>query len=274
MKRLAVLTLLAFALDAASAGAQPGQFLGKSSDEWAAKLRNGPDAKTRRNAAFALGKIGPRASDTTGDLLKGLSDNDPMVREAAAFALGEIHKGSAGATVIDALIAALNGDADDMVKRSAAVALGSIGRRTPQVQAALTKAFESKSPAVKQNVAWALGRVGDETVPTLRQALRDNDANVRRDAAGSLQLLGVEAAKNAVPELAGCVQHPDIEVKKAALVALVRLVGPGDADIAKEIVPALSDKDVEVRRNAALALGNIGGERGIDAVPVLREILR
>ena len=74
---------------ASGAGAQD-LLLNKGVDEWAAKVQPGNDAKTRRTAAFALGKIGPRAGTArAADLLACLKDGDPTVRrEAAAFAAG------------------------------------------------------------------------------------------------------------------------------------------------------------------------------------------
>lgn len=61
--------------------------------------------QVRRQAARALGKMGPDAEAAVSDLTKALNDADPTVREAAAQALGKI--GPAAAPAIPDLIKAL-----------------------------------------------------------------------------------------------------------------------------------------------------------------------
>jgi HEAT repeat protein len=127
---------------------------------------------------------------------------------------------------------------------------------------------------VRQNVAWALGRLGPTTVPALRKALGDRDAVVCRDAASSIGLLGKEG-RPAVPELvACCAADRDPELRKMALSTLVKLVGPEDKAAIQPLTQALADRDLEIKRNAALALSNIGGPDAVAAVPVLLEALR
>jgi HEAT repeat protein/cyclophilin family peptidyl-prolyl cis-trans isomerase len=82
-----------------------------------------PDARVRRRAALAIGRVG---------LVEGIaplahllaSEPDPEVREMAAFALGLIGDASAA----DPLVAALT-DASPVVQGRAAQALGAIGAR-------------------------------------------------------------------------------------------------------------------------------------------------
>src|SRR5262249_56517556 len=90
----------------------------------------------------------------------------------------------------------------------------------------------------RQNVAWALGRMGDGAAADLRQALRDPDPLVRRDAAKALDLLSPKAAYAAKPELLKCCQDKGdpgqkaayTEMRKAAVAGLLRLLGPEDAE--------------------------------------------
>ena len=79
------------------------------------------DARLRRRAAFALGRVGDVAGRPALEALLG--DAEPAVRQAAAFGLGLL--GDKGA--VPALLAALNGDASPMVRGRAAEALGLIG---------------------------------------------------------------------------------------------------------------------------------------------------
>src|SRR6202035_2175378 len=49
--------------------AEPQDYLGKSAAEWQRQLAT-KDARTRRDAAFALGKLGRGADEAVADLLK------------------------------------------------------------------------------------------------------------------------------------------------------------------------------------------------------------
>jgi HEAT repeat protein len=261
-------------------GAASGQaFLGKSVARWKADLDPAKTWVERRSAAFALGKMGKDALPALGDLGLRLSDPDPTVREAAAFAIGEI---CATAKVTrpelqDALCNRLKDEKEDaLVRRSAAFALGSMKANTPAVQAALNAGWTAKEPAIRQTVAWALGRLGDGSVDRLRLALKDPDALVRRNAASAVTQLSPWAAEAAVTELVACCQHKDLELRKAAVGALVRLASPKKeiADQARApLLALLKDTDLEVRRNAALALGYLGGAESTPAVKILLESL-
>ncbi len=265
-----VLTLLA-------APAHGQSFLGKSAADWEKELEQ-KDGRARRNGAFALGKLGKNAVGAAGSLKKHLAgDTDASVREAAAFALGEIGRESLrildDPDVVEVLAKALK-DGNLLVRRSAACALGNFGSSAKAAQPALEAALADTAPVVRQNVAWALGRIGPGTVPTLRKALKDEDVIVRRDAAGSLGNLDPEVAKAALPELLDCCKTPNSELRFAALSVLIKLVEPEDKKAAQAIKPALEDPDLEVRQNAALAMANIGGADAAPAIPILIEALK
>jgi HEAT repeat protein len=117
--------------------------------------------------------------------------------------------------------------------------------------------------------------MGDKAAPGLKQALKDADILVKRDAAGAIGLIGEDAAATAIPELIACCGDNDVELKKSAFAALVRLVGPDDLkDVKEALLKGLKDGEVEIRRNAALALAGVGGADAAPAVPVLIETLR
>src|SRR5262249_29578939 len=160
-------------------------------------------------------------------------------------------------------------------RRSAAYALGCLGNRAGSVLVPLQNALHDPEPAVRQNAAWALGRLGGDAAPALGSALKDSDALVRRDALAALGALQpVDAARPVVAAVLVCFRtDADAAVRKTALTLLVALVGPQQRSAADDFCRALADADVEVRRNAALALSNVGGPRAAEAVPVLREAL-
>jgi HEAT repeat protein len=232
----------------------------------------------RRGAAFALGKLGGGAALATSVLVGRLQkDNDASVREAAAFALGEI-----GPTALtyepklpQILIAAVQDDKDALVRRSAVLALGSLAGKEAEVFDAVRKAASDSSPSVRQNAAFVLGRFGAKALEPLRATLTDDDALVIRDSANALRGLGKDG-RPAVPQLVDCLNKPglDGETKRAVLGALVKLVDSKDKAAVAALARVLGDTDAEVRINAALVLGNIGGDEAAVAVPVLREALR
>jgi HEAT repeat protein len=264
------------ALACLASAARGQEFLGKSMQTWRADL-GADDATKRRSAAFALGKIGKGAQEALDDLAQHLDDPDARVREAAAFAIGEICTAAkeGHGSALKALCKHL-GDAKEepLVRRSAAFAIGCMHQGDdPEVRAALKAALKDKDATVRQNVAWALGRTGDDAAPDLRLALKDDDPIVRRDAAKSVDLLSPDAARPAVPELVACCKSSDLELRKAAVIALVRLVNPADEAFQGTLGKLLEETDWDVKRNAALAVGQIGGPGAAKAVPILLKLL-
>lgn len=92
---------------------------------------------------------------------------------------------------------------------------------------------EFRQPTEQEVAAMALGRIGKPAVPSLIQALRHRDTEVRRQAALVLARIGPEAA-DAVPELTEALDDPHETVRKAAGRALGQI---GSA--AAPAVPAL-----------------------------------
>src|SRR5205814_2527511 len=84
------------------------------------RLLSDDEARVRRRAALAVGRVGLR--EGVQPLVGLLADADPEVRQMAAFAIGLIGDRSAR----DPLVAALS-DPSPLVKGSAAEALGLIG---------------------------------------------------------------------------------------------------------------------------------------------------
>jgi HEAT repeat protein len=281
--------------------AAPQAYLGKSPAEWQRQLTT-KDPRARRDAAFALGKLGRDADDAVGDLLKLLQgDSDKGAREAAAYSLGQIcRRGRTAPEVLAALCKIVSSDGDGTLKRSCAVALGYCASDSGLVREALGKALEDKQfPGVRQNAAWALGEIclRSEALPLkeLRKGLQDEDKLAKRDAALALgkilspqighdeaserqRLAQVrEQADKAVRDLLACATHDYLELRKAALGALANLPLEEHKAAAVPVLAAACNndtEDLEVRVNAALCLANIGGEEALPAVPVLRSALK
>jgi HEAT repeat protein len=257
------------------------QFLGKGADEWLRQLKSESDARQRRNAAFALGKMGNRAADALPALGTTLArERDPAAREAIVFAIGEICRESVQAngdsSMEDLLCGVLQArDETPLVRRSAAYALGCLGTPTAKAQAALEAALGDQDGIVRQNVAWALGQFRESALPALAKALHDNDPLVQRDAAGALlQMKDNDKVRKLIPDLVPLCAAKNSEVRRAGLNVLVRIVEREDKEAIPALKELLEDRDVEIQRNAALALSNIGGKQAAIAVPVLLTTLR
>lgn len=274
---LPALCLLAPALQAQT----DTKFLGKSAPEWARQLKADRDPLQRRNAAFALGKMGNRADEVLLDIKTCLSaEKEPRVREAIVSALGEIARESLAAGgdsgLEETLCQLVRADSEaPLVRRSAAVALGCLNQKSPKVLEALTAALADSEPAVKQNAAWALGRFGNDALPALRKALRDADPLVQRDAAGALlQVPDGDKVHELVPELLPLCEAANSEVRRAGLEVLVRVVDKDDKQALAILRKLLDDRDLGIKRTAALTMSNIGGREAAPALPVLLAALR
>jgi HEAT repeat protein len=286
------------------------EFLGKSLYRWISDL-DSSKPQVRRDAAFALGKMGATAEPQLGRLVKVLNDPDPSVREAAAFAIGEIGHALAAPHLeavkaraaqpnnpqarqaeesqreycarawgrVEGGLTKLLSAKDPSLRRSAVFAVGAYGPSAASAAGALERALQDDDAGVRQNAAWALGRLGPsagaEAGARLAGLLQDKDAAVRRDAAGALGEIGRPAASGAIGALVECCRtDADPNVRKAAIGALVNVCGPGDRAAPSELARLLDHADLEVARGAALAMGNIGGREAAQAVPVLRQALQ
>jgi len=169
---------------------------------------------------------------------------------------------------VSELVALLKGN-DMAIRKSAAEELGEIGKVEPESAVpALVDALED--PEVFGTAAYALGEIGEKAkgvVPALIGALKQYYWN----AATALIKIGVAA----VPALVDALKGQDAEVRKKAAYALGE-IGVGHrcgAAVVPALIDALKDKDAEVRGSAAEALGTIG-EEAKAAVPALIDALK
>lgn len=107
-----------------------------------------------------------------------LDDPDPLVAEAAAWALGERGAESAGA--VEALVRVASAAEDALCREAAVAALGAVG--DPAGLPAVLGATTDK-PAVRRRAVIALAAFeGPEVEAALRRALEDRDWQVRQAA--------------------------------------------------------------------------------------------
>jgi len=217
---------------------QADDFLGQTPEKWAKQLLD-KEPGLRRSAAFALGRIGSRAEEALPKLLEIVQkDATPAVRATAAMAIGDImldFKEEAGKhweTYGPYLEKQLGKETDARARRGLLYALGSFGPAALPALPAVRSALADQSPVVRQNAAWALGRLGaaagSEAVTDLCKLLEDASPVVRRDAANALGDIGLPTAQTAVEPMLELIDREgkkdgDAVVLKAALEKFVRL---------------------------------------------------
>jgi HEAT repeat protein len=251
------------------------QYLDKDATTWLRDLES-KDARKRRNAAFALGKM--RTQPWVADkLLPLLKDPDPSVREAATLAVGSMGALRAH-EIVPPLIERLQTDEAPEVRRGAAVALGTLGITASPAGEALKRALQHSDARVRQNAAWALGRVGvAATEPALHDLislLSDKDALVRRDTALTIGTLG-PLAKPAVHDLAKTALDQDMAVRLNAIIALGQ-IGPAAEPAAPAILTLLNDPQSteDLKEQCILAVSKMGNATIQRALPALRVALK
>src|SRR6516164_3352899 len=108
-------------------------YLGTSVSDWVMELTSG-DPLQRRLGAYALGEIGPGATEAVSDLAAALQDPEAFVRVWAAAALARV--APPGGESVAVLIAEL-GDELAFVRSLAAWHLGRLGPAFPGIEQAL-----------------------------------------------------------------------------------------------------------------------------------------
>jgi HEAT repeat protein len=162
--------------------------VGVANATWISAAADG-SAAVRRRAADIAPLLSTRASgaQVATALVELLGDDDVTVVEAAAWALGELGAGAAGADAVPRLAATVAQHTDPLAREAAVAALGALGERGGL--AAILAACHDK-PAVRRRAVLALAPFdGDEVSAALQRALEDRDWQVRQAAE---DLLGPE----------------------------------------------------------------------------------
>ncbi|HEY3122084.1 MAG TPA: HEAT repeat domain-containing protein [Vicinamibacteria bacterium] len=227
------------------------------------------DPPLRAAAAWALGRSGDPAS--VAPLRAALADSSERVRREAARALGAV--GPRARPAAPELFAALR-DAREAVRGEAARALAGLDLHDAAYVPELVRTLQSDDPYVRGFAAWTLGNVGPAAkaaVPALVAALDYEEGYDRGGAATALAKMGA-AAREAVPALVAGLRSPDGDRRWKAARTLGR-IGPAAADAIPALVQALDDTNEHVRIYAARALGRMG-PHARQAIPALERTAR
>jgi HEAT repeat protein len=132
-------------------------------------------------------------------------------------------------------------------------------------------------PDARRRVAYALGDLGLNGLPTLITVVGDPHPAVRRSAVVALGIIGPQAVL-AVPALITTLRDPDPSVRASAVRSLGEMVavddlGPASAEVVRVVAELLNDLDADVRLVTIQTLGRIGPAAAA-ALPALMEVLR
>jgi HEAT repeat protein len=227
---------------------------GPSFEDLLSNLKS-PNAKTRQDAADALGKT--RRREAVTPLAALIRDPDDKVRLEVVKALRQLRDLAA----VPALVASL-GDGDPKIREEAIgslVELYSEQERTGPVD----RFLEIFSDDYDRGGQLTLEAVDPSVYRALASALKDDDKSVREDAAYGL---GILAGTSEMKSLTGALQDLDAGVRGAAATAIGKI---GTAEDGKALVPLLSDDSANVRNRA---LHGIGVLRVKGAGPALRDL--
>ena len=164
-----------------------------------------------REAAWALGSIGPDAGDAVDALIRALPDSDTRTASLRVGlgrppCLYSSPAGSARMYIIDAL--------------------GRIGSPAEMAVPALARLARTDDyDGVRRSAVRAMGKIGlqpEAAVPALTRALRDPNEHVRRDSATALAAFGSDAAK-AIPDLVAALSDENEAVRHSAAKALKKI---------------------------------------------------
>ncbi len=209
-------------------------------------LRTDTNPDSRRTAALSLGKI----ADSKGipSLTASLKDQDSIVREYSAWALGQIDTILPHEATL-ALIMAL-GDSSPAVKEAAASAFGNVEPQE-EFSKVLQQVFTVSETSTKLAVVQALSQLELATsYPVFLEALNDSNPRVRQ---ASLSGLGELANPQALTVFRKhLLDDPDEGVRVEAAFRLGKLGGSQDIPVLKKALKTDSTPNVYLWASWAL----------------------
>lgn len=266
-----------------------------------------PATEEQIQAVQAIGELGPLAAALVPDLIPLLDHAPLVVRHEAVLALGEI--GSAAEEAVPALVRLLQGDSV-ILKHSALQTLRQIGPAAksawPQIERFLAsedRLLSVPAAAACLTIEGAASPQGPQAIRILVEALGDERAHIRTDAAQALAGVGAAAveplsrvlrsrtatnttrivacealarigpeAQMATPALLALGTSPNAEVLVAVAEALAT-VGVEDPMALTLLSQLAKHSEPRVRVAAVSALGAFG-EKASAHVGLLTELLR
>lgn len=199
---------------------------------------------SRPQAAEAIGILQEVTSDTLGLLIYALRGQDPAMKCAAAFALGETRQVAAATELANTLK-----DSDEQVRAAAIAAFVNLGEPGVNTLGSLAKIGDEQQ---KIAAALILGRIkADKGIDYLMEMLTDPSAAVRFEAINSLVLIG---STKPLPRITALTHDSDPKVKLKAVMALETLGGDSGLSV---FISALRDEQADIRLAAIEILNRL-----------------
>jgi RNA polymerase sigma factor (sigma-70 family) len=219
--------------------------------------------KGKRNgrlfALAAMEEIGTEASAALPQVLQAIKEKDPAIRHHAILAARALDReGLSVPTLIDALASEDSNDRYAVIQDLARLGAKSKAA-APQLMAIAAK---DANPTIRTLALGALVEIKADPktiLPTLKEALKDENQNPRLEAVHRLGQLG-PSAKDAVPELTVALKAARNRGEQKWIAQALGNIGPG----AKPAIPALTEllgsgagREVELRNTIVKALEQI-----------------
>jgi HEAT repeat protein len=213
---------------------------------------NDDNPLVRHAAAYALGEMGPRAENAVPSLISKLGDTDSEVRSSSATSLLLIGYPSVAAmsNVVD------HGDASS--RQAAVVEFLRFYRSLRSMVPPLMKMAHAEQPEVRRSAITALGLMRSaehDTIQTFKNACHDPVLNVRLAAVSALGLVPNSAA-DAVAELTHCLDDPSVELAISAA-RVLGTIGPGARSALPQLRQCYSASQDPLRVAAQAAIEKI-----------------
>jgi HEAT repeat protein len=220
-----------------------------------------PKPEVRASAARDLVRHAEAARARVVTALESaLSDEAPMVREAAAEGLGDLDAKEA----LSALLVAVEDD-DQLVRQKAILTLGML--KDPRAQQRLERALRDPRPEVRYQAVMAYPRVAsgrEDAERAIADATRDDDAHVVHIAFRMAEELAEDGrvSKAILTRARACLSHDSPRVRAvAAIVVAASGDAAADAVLASVVDGTLKTDEPE---DVAAAI-DLAGERKIAA---------
>lgn len=216
----------------------------------------------RKEAANALGQL--ECEKVLDPLIRIFKSQDPFTRQGAVRALGQINPygipDCISNQIFDFIDNALK-DEDKLVRKETAKALQRLSEsRSERAFESLIRALDNEDDEVRRLAAGSLNLFDcEKAIPPLVSALKSRDATVRRFAADTLgQIKSKEVLQPLIDVL---VFDNDGFVKEEAAKALGKIKS---SQAIEPLIDALMDQNNKGRSGAAEALGQIKAETAVD----------
>lgn len=216
----------------------------------------------RKEAANALGQL--ECEKVLDPLIRIFKSQDPFTRQGAVRALGQINPYGIPDCILDQIFDFIDNalkDEDKLVRKETAKALQSLSEnRSERAFESLISALDNEDDEVRRLAAGSLNLFDcEKAIPSLVSALKSRDATVRRFAADTLGQ--IKSKKALQPLIAILVFDNDGSVKEEAAKALGKIKS---SQAIEPLIDALMDPNNKGRSGAAEALGQIKAENAVD----------